>query len=111
MAGVAALEATLALRALAEDRVAITLVAPNAEFHYRPLVVRQPFTSAPTSGYKLSDIADRAGAHLLVTDRFKWLDPVEQYRVHTEDGMDLHLRRGARCWRSARDRTRAFPTR
>ena len=64
--GVAALEATLALRALAGDRVSITLVAPNAEFHYRPLVVREPFTSAPTSAYKLAEIAQRAGAHLLV---------------------------------------------
>jgi sulfide:quinone oxidoreductase len=104
--GVAALEATLALRALAEDRVAITLVAPNAEFHYRPLVVREPFTSARTSGYRLSEIADRAGAHLLV-DRFKWLDPGGR-NLHTHHGLTLHydatlLALGARAHPRFRD--------
>jgi sulfide:quinone oxidoreductase len=41
--GVAALEATLALRALADERVAITLVAPESDFVYRPLAVAEPF--------------------------------------------------------------------
>src|SRR5277367_6250766 len=80
--GVAALEAALALHALAADRVSIRLVAPNAEFRYRPLVVREPFTSARTTGYRVAKIAEQAGAQLLV-DRFKWLDPSGRV-VHTD---------------------------
>jgi sulfide:quinone oxidoreductase len=85
--GVAALEAALALHGLAADRVAVTLVAPNAEFRYRPLVVREPFTSARTAGYKVSEIVEQAGAQLLV-DRFKWLDPVGRV-LHTDHGHKL----------------------
>ncbi len=84
--GVAALEAMLALRALAESRVEITLVAPNAEYRYRPLAVREPFTSAPTTTYPLSDVAACGDAELLV-DSFKWLDP---------DGRTLHTKHGRR---------------
>jgi sulfide:quinone oxidoreductase len=85
--GVAALEAALALRALAGQRVAIKLVAPNAKFRYRPLVVREPFTSARTAGYEVAEIAERAGAQLLV-DRFKWLDPTGR-TLHTDHGVKL----------------------
>jgi sulfide:quinone oxidoreductase len=47
--GVAALEATIALRALAGEVPAITMIAPNAEFVYQPLSVGEPFAmgSAP----------------------------------------------------------------
>jgi sulfide:quinone oxidoreductase len=41
--GVAALEATLALRSLAEDRVEIELLAPDVDFVYRPMAVAEPF--------------------------------------------------------------------
>jgi sulfide:quinone oxidoreductase len=85
--GVAALEAALAVHVLAGDRVAVTLVAPNAEFRYRPLVVREPFTSARTAGYKVAEVAERAGAQLVV-DRFKWLDPGGRV-VHTDRGRKL----------------------
>ena len=40
--GVAALEATIALRALAPDLVQVELLAPNEEFAYRPLAVTLP---------------------------------------------------------------------
>ena len=49
-AGVAGLEAMLALQALAGDRVEIELLAPNRHFTYRPLAVAEPFvpdTRAP----------------------------------------------------------------
>ena len=42
-AGVAGLEAALALRALAEDRVSVELVSPDPDFVYRPLAVAAPF--------------------------------------------------------------------
>ena len=41
--GVAAVEAVLALRALAGDRVALELVAPERELVHRPLTVLEPF--------------------------------------------------------------------
>src|SRR5262245_33018471 len=42
--GVAALEAALALDALAGDRVNVELLAPGTEFSHRPSSVRTPFT-------------------------------------------------------------------
>lgn len=41
--GVAALETALALHKLAGDRVKLTLLAPTAEFTYRPMAVLEPF--------------------------------------------------------------------
>ena len=62
--GVAALEATLALRALAENRVSIELVAPEADFVYRPLSVGDPFEVAETRRFPLAQLVDSAGGVL-----------------------------------------------
>ncbi len=86
--GVAALEAALALRELAGDRVATTIVAPNAEFRYRPLLVHEPFKPAVTAGYSVAEIAERAGARLLA-ESFKWLDPTDRV-LHTDRGNRLN---------------------
>jgi sulfide:quinone oxidoreductase len=43
-AGVAGLEAIIALRQLAGERVAMTLVSPDVDFSYRPLSVSEPFS-------------------------------------------------------------------
>ena len=72
--GVAALEAALALRDLAGALVATTIVAPNREFVYRPLLVHAPFKPAVTSTYSVAEIARRAEAEL-IEDSFRWLDP------------------------------------
>lgn len=55
--GVAALEAMMALRALAGARVRITLLAPEREFHYRPMAVAEPFTIAAARHIALVAIA------------------------------------------------------
>lgn len=47
--GVGAVEAVLALRALAGERVSIDLVAPEQHFSYRPLAVVEPFGFAAPS--------------------------------------------------------------
>ena len=60
--GFAALEAALALRALAGDRVALTLLAPDPVFHYRPAATAEPFDAAPPRRYDLRAIADDIGA-------------------------------------------------
>ena len=41
--GVAGLEALLALRHLAGDRVELSLLSPRADFSYRPMAVAEPF--------------------------------------------------------------------
>ena len=62
--GVAALEATLALRALAERRIAITLVAPESDFVYRPLAVAEPFRVGEVERFPLRPLVEAAGAEL-----------------------------------------------
>ena len=41
--GVAGLEALLALRHLAGDRVDLSLLSPRADFSYRPMAVAEPW--------------------------------------------------------------------
>jgi sulfide:quinone oxidoreductase len=60
--GVAALEAALALRALAEDRVSVELLAPEPQFWYRPLAVAEPFELGEVRQFELSELAAAAGA-------------------------------------------------
>ena len=60
--GVAALEAALALRALAEDRVSVELLAPEPHFWYRPLAVAEPFKLGEVRHFELSKLAAEAGA-------------------------------------------------
>jgi sulfide:quinone oxidoreductase len=86
-AGVAGLEAALALRALAGDRVSTTLLAPGAEFTYRPMRVREPFASRAARHYPLDDIARDIGAELR-QDAFASLDG-ERRIVHTVSGEQL----------------------
>lgn len=85
--GVAGLEAALALRELGGERVATTMLAPNLEFVYRPMTVREPFGYAVAQRYSLAEIAQDIGLELR-SDAFKWLDP-ERRVVHTEQGEQL----------------------
>src|SRR4051794_25742726 len=86
-AGVAGLETTMALHAIAGPRVHTTLVAPDAEFVYRPLSVGEPFGMAPPRRYELARIAADIGAEL-VRDT---LDRVSQRgrRVFLSSGAEL----------------------
>jgi sulfide:quinone oxidoreductase len=85
--GVAALEATLALRALAGTRVAVTVLAPDREFVYRPMTVREPFASGPAPRHDLQTMVDDMGASL-VAGKLAWVDPTAQV-AHTENGEQL----------------------
>jgi sulfide:quinone oxidoreductase len=84
---VAGLEAALALRDLAGEQVAITLLEPEREFVYRPLRVREPFAGPAAERYPLEAIARDLGI-ALVEDSFKWLEP-EQHLAHTVGGQRL----------------------
>ncbi len=85
--GVAALEAALALRDLAGDRVDITLLAPEPEFAYRPMRVREPFGYSLAKTYQVAEIARDIGADL-VQDAFNRLD-ADRATVYTEHGAEL----------------------
>ncbi len=63
--GVAGLEALLALRDLAGDRVELTLLSPEAEFVYRPMAVAEPFGRGRADRHPLADIAADARAELI----------------------------------------------
>jgi sulfide:quinone oxidoreductase len=62
--GVAALEATLALRKLAEERVTVELVAPEDQFTYRPLAVAEPFRAGEVRRFPLEPLVEAAGGRL-----------------------------------------------
>jgi sulfide:quinone oxidoreductase len=79
--GVAALETALALRQLAPEQTVTTVVAPNEDFFYRPLTVREPFAYASPRRYPLAQILSDVGAELLV-DELAWVEPNE-HTVHT----------------------------
>jgi len=85
--GVAALEATLALRALAEDRLSIEVVAPESDFTYRPLAVAEPFRVGEVRRFPLRPLVEAAGAGLR-DGRVTRVDP-DRHSVRTEDGAEL----------------------
>lgn len=82
-AGVAGLEAALALRDYAGDKVDVTVVAPNSEFVYRPTSVKEPFSYAKARRYPVAEIVSDAGA-TLVEDSFAWVDRDKRV-MHTTD--------------------------
>jgi len=85
--GVAGLETLLALRALAGDRVEVTIVAPELKFINLSMAVDQPFKPQRVRGLGLETTAAELGAH--------WhcgaLDRVEPERhlAVTKDGDEL----------------------
>ncbi|HLY47672.1 MAG TPA: FAD-dependent oxidoreductase [Solirubrobacteraceae bacterium] len=60
--GFAALESALALRALAEDKVELTLISPSGTFAYRPAATAAVFGAAQPVSYDLRQIAADIGA-------------------------------------------------
>jgi sulfide:quinone oxidoreductase len=85
--GVAALEATLALRALAREPVSIELIAPEPEFVYRPLAVTEPFRVGETRRFPLGRLVEAAGGTLR-QDSVASVDPADRV-VRTGGGNEL----------------------
>lgn len=85
--GTAALETVLALRALAADRVATTVLAPAGDYVDRPSTVREPFSGAPALRHDLGGLLRDAGA-AHVTDGLAWVDAAERI-AHTTTGKAL----------------------
>jgi sulfide:quinone oxidoreductase len=85
--GVAALEALIAIRKLAEERVRLQLVAPNAEFAYRPLAVAEPFGLGEQRSYDLARITQEHGADLHLAELVEV--EADAHAIHTRDGGSL----------------------
>src|SRR3954463_2246334 len=77
----------MGVRSLAGPQVAITLVAPEDEFVYRPLAPAVPFGLETVPAYPLETIvADFGATH--VRDRLSWVGAGSQ-RVFLESGDEL----------------------
>jgi sulfide:quinone oxidoreductase len=85
--GVAGLEALLALADLAGDRVAITLVAPQPDFLYKPLLVEEPFDLGPAERHELQPLAAEKGADF-VQRAVRAVRP-QDHEVDLDDGSTL----------------------
>jgi sulfide:quinone oxidoreductase len=90
--GVAALEALLTLRELAQDRVEIDLVTPNSEFVYRPMELAALFRDERVQHFDLARIAADQGA-TLVPDRLEgvWPDKRVVMQSGTQQAYDSLL--------------------
>jgi sulfide:quinone oxidoreductase len=83
----------------------VSVIAPNTEFVYRPMAVREPFAYGAARRYPPAPIVRDAGAELL-RDELGWVDPVKQ-TIHTtgEESIEydaLMLTLGAKAGTSIR---------
>jgi sulfide:quinone oxidoreductase len=85
--GVAALEAALALRDLAGERVSTTLLAPDPRFVYRPARVKEPFGYTAARTYSLVEITRDIGVSF-VQDGLESVD-AERSVVRTAQDREL----------------------
>jgi sulfide:quinone oxidoreductase len=85
--GPAALEAALRLRRVAAEHVAVTLLAPDPAFTYRPLSVLAPFAVGGSASYPLDRIA-RDARFELHADRLAGVEAAE-HAVQTGAGERL----------------------
>lgn len=85
--GVTGIEALLALRELAGDRVDVTVVAPTPEFVYKPLAVQAPFSAEGATRFELEPLVREAGA-TFVQRAVRRIDR-ERCRAELDDGSAL----------------------
>ena len=85
--GVAGLETLLALDDLAGERVALTLVAPQPDFVYKPLLVEEPFDLGPAERHELEPLTAEKGAEFVLS-AVSSVRP-EDHVVELDDGSTL----------------------
>jgi sulfide:quinone oxidoreductase len=78
--GVAGLEALLALRDLAGDRVELTLLCSEPEFVYRPMAIAEPFGRGRAERHPLAEIAADLETELLPVALVE-VDPVTRAAI------------------------------
>ncbi len=86
--GFAAVEAALALRALAGDRIELSVLTPDPVFHYRPAATSEPFDVAPSRRYDLRAIVQDLDA-AYHESRLEAVAPRKHF-VRTASGARLH---------------------
>lgn len=85
--GIAGVEAALALRDLAGERLAVTLCDPRREFVFRPFAVGEPYGMSRVFRYDLARLVERAGAEFRA-DGIVAIEPERRTAV-TRDGERL----------------------
>ncbi|HWN72200.1 MAG TPA: FAD-dependent oxidoreductase [Solirubrobacterales bacterium] len=85
--GVGALEAAIALRDLAGDKVAVEICAGRGEFLYRPFAVGEPYGASRVLRYDLERLAERCGAEFRF-ENVASIDPALSC-ARTHDGSKL----------------------
>jgi sulfide:quinone oxidoreductase len=110
--GVAGLEALMALHDLAGDRAELTLVAPDPDFIYKPLLVEEPFDLGPAEQYALAPLAEELGARF-VQKAAKGVQP-DEHTLELDDGSTLDYDFLIVCpggrFHPALERARTFPS-
>jgi sulfide:quinone oxidoreductase len=91
--GVAAVEAMLALHALAEDRVEIELLGPEPHFWYRPLSVAEPFVPVKAGRHEVGALVAAAGGGTFTLGTLQGIDAARHEATTSvgEIGYDIAL--------------------
>jgi len=85
--GIAGLEAAMALSDMVGDRAEISLIAPEPDFTYKPLVVEEPFTQQPAERHELEPLFAELGVSF-VRGALERVSP-EAHEVELADGSKL----------------------
>jgi sulfide:quinone oxidoreductase len=85
--GTGALECALALSALADKTIDVTVVAPDTTLTMRPQSVQEPFSYGVPHSYELSQVLEGTRTEV-IQDKFDWVDAPAQI-AHTASGMQL----------------------
>ena len=85
--GIAGLEALLALHDLAEERANLTLVSPESDFTYKPLLVEEPFSFTPAERRELAPVLSELGGDFVQNGVARVL--ADDHALELDDGSRL----------------------
>src|SRR4051794_25177186 len=85
--GVGALEAALALRDMAGEKVRVEICAGRGDFVYRPFAVGEPYGASRVLRYDLEQLAELCGAEFRL-ENVGWVDTALRC-AHSHDGNEI----------------------